>query len=107
MMYRFFDFFEHLVKTSEVRAKVDPRTFWYLPKGSKIEDFFELDRTDYTFINLKTTSLNQAKELLRGAKKVAILSYMDKKGSSILANEIRATADVIIEFCEHYSEDMR
>lgn len=106
MMYKFFDFFEHLVKTSEIRAKVDPRTFWYLPKDTQIADFFKYQRDDYVFIDLRTTPVNQAKEIARGAKKIAIVSYMDKKGSSIIANEVRSTAEVIIEFCEHLSEKL-
>lgn len=106
MMYQFFDFFEKLVKTSEIRAKVDPRTFWYLPRDTQIADFFKYQRDDYVFIDLTKTPVNQAKELVRGAKKVAILSHMDKKGSSIIANEVRGTAEVIIEFCEHFSEKL-
>ncbi|AIK68434.1 hypothetical protein P10VF_221 [Rhizobium phage vB_RleM_P10VF] len=105
-VYEYFDFYDQIVKTSELRAKVDPRTFWYLPRNSNFGEFVKKS-TSYLYIDARSTPFNKCKELIETSKdeKIVIHTYFDKTASTLLANAARLRGcKVVIEVCEHASE---
>ncbi|QIG68117.1 hypothetical protein EVB55_182 [Rhizobium phage RHph_Y68] len=106
-VYEYYDFYSQLVKTSEKRAKADPRTLWYLPRNSEIGPFLEKSTTGYLYVDARNVPFNKCKEMIENSKeeKVAIHTYFDKTASTLLANAARLKGfKVVIEFCEHASE---
>ncbi|QGZ13978.1 hypothetical protein PP939_gp169 [Rhizobium phage RL38J1] len=105
-MFEYWDFYRKLVETSEKRAKIDPRTFWYLPRESNIGEFLAKS-TSYLYIDARKIPFNQCKDIIENSKeeKVAIHTYFDKTASTLLANVARLKGfKVVIEFSEHASE---
>lgn len=107
-MYDYWDFFTKLVETSELRAKVDPRTQWYVPRDTKLKEFFSKKYGDtYLYVDAVNVPYNKCKDLIVGssAEKIVIHTYFDKPSSTLLANTARMKGcKVVIEFIEHASE---
>ena len=98
------------VRTSELRAKVHPKTKWYIPRNYVDWRWIEMI-TDigYLFVDMRDIGLNKVKEIISEnsskCKKVILVSYMDYTASLLAANyAVDQGYEVVIEFHEQMHE---